>query len=100
MALEVLKKNDFENLIKNYKPDIVCVQELKMNSEIPNNYGYYAYYNFALSKGYSGSMILTKEKPLNVSYNLGLPQFDDEGRFIMLEYSNFYVISIYMPHGG
>ena len=100
MALEVLKKNNFEKLIKNYKPDIVCVQELKMNSEIPNNYGYYAYYNFALSKGYSGSMILTKEKPLNVSYNLGLPQFDDEGRFIMLEYSNFYVISIYMPHGG
>ena len=39
-------------------------------------------------------MILTKEKPLNVSYNLGLPQFDDEGRFIMLEYTDFYVISI------
>lgn len=45
-------------------------------------------------------MILTKEKPLNVSYNLGLPQFDDEGRFIMLEYSDFYVVSIYIPHGG
>lgn len=45
-------------------------------------------------------MILTKGKPLNVTYNLGLPQFDDEGRFIMLEYTDFYIINIYMPHGG
>lgn len=94
------KEHNFENLIKKYQPDIVCIQELKMNSEIPNNYGYYAYYNFALKKGYSGSMILTKGKPLNVTYNLGLPQFDDEGRFIMLEYTDFYIINIYMPHGG
>lgn len=94
------KEHNFENLIKEYKPDIVCLQELKMNDELPNNYGYYTYYNFALKKGYSGSIILTKEKPLNVTYNLGLEKFDDEGRFIMLEYKNFYIINIYVPHGG
>lgn len=44
------KEHNFENLIKNYQPDIICIQELKINSEIPNNYGYYAYYNFALKK--------------------------------------------------
>lgn len=41
------KEHNFENLIKNYQPDIVCIQGLKMNSEIPNNFGYYTYYNFA-----------------------------------------------------
>lgn len=43
---------------------------------------------------------MAKEKPLNVIYHLGLKQFDDEGRFIMLEYSTFFVINIYIPHGG
>lgn len=94
------KIHSFENLITNYQPDIICVQELKMNNEIPNNFGYYSYYNFALKKGYSGTMILTKEKPLSISYKLGLTRFDNEGRFIMLEYPQFFVINIYIPHGG
>lgn len=84
----------------NYKPDIVCLQELKMNSEIPNNFGYYFYYNFAQKKGYSGTLILTKEKPLNVTYQLGLAKFDKEGRFIMSEYPQFFIINIYVPHEG
>ena len=94
------KKQGIEKLIENYKPDIICIQELKMNNEISNTFGYFPYYNFANKKGYSGALILTKEKPIKVTYELDLPRFDEEGRFIMLEYSNYYVINIYMPHGG
>lgn len=94
------KNHHFESLIKKYKPDIICLQELKMNDKLPNDYGYYSYYNFAKKKGYSGTLTLTKEKTLKVTYKLGLRQFDEEGRFIMLEYPTFYIINIYIPHGG
>lgn len=94
------KNHSLENLINIHKPDIICLQEIKMNNEIPDNFGYYTYYNFAHKKGYSGTLILTKEKPLNTFYQLDLPRFDEEGRFIMLEYSNFFIINIYIPHGG
>lgn len=94
------KNHSFEKLMMDYQPDIVCLQELKMNSEIPNNFGYYSYYNFAKKRGYSGTLILTKEKPLDVTYQLGLARFDEEGRFIMLEYPQFFIINIYVPHGG
>lgn len=94
------KDQNLENLINKKHPDIICLQEIKMNEAIPNNYGYHCYYNFALKKGYSGTLIMTKKKPLNVIYNLGLERFDDEGRFIMLEYPNLYIINIYIPHGG
>lgn len=94
------KNQNLENLITSQNPDIICLQEIKMNDEIPNNFGYHCYYNFAQKKGYSGTLIMVKEKPLNVIYKLDLERFDDEGRFIMLEYSNFFIINIYIPHGG
>lgn len=89
-----------EKLIAKYQPDILCLQEIKMNSEIPDSFGYLSFYNFAQKRGYSGTLILTKKKPLHVTYQLDLEQFDDEGRFIMLEFKHFYVINIYIPHGG
>ena len=89
-----------KTLVTKYQPDIVCLQELKMNSEIPDSFGYVPFYNFAQKRGYSGTLILTKEEPLHVTYQLGLDQFDHEGRFIMLEFQHFYVINIYIPHGG
>lgn len=71
-----------------------------MNEEISDNYGYNCYYNFAEKKGYSGVMILTKKKPLKVIDKLGHDKFDREGRFLLLEYKDFIVINIYIPHGG
>lgn len=88
------------NMISTYKPDIICLQEIKTNEPLFNSYGYYAYYHFAKKKGYSGACILTKEKPLKEHYTLNLPQFDEEGRFILLEYQTFILINIYIPHGG
>lgn len=92
--------NHFTMLIKNYNPDIIAIQEIKMNEKIPNEFNYHSYYNFATKKGYSGTLILAKEKPLKVTTILNLDQFDQEGRFISLEYSNFFLINIYIPHGG
>ena len=94
------KDKNFQKLIAKYQPDIVCLQELKMNEEIPDCNGYSCFYHFAHKKGYSGTLILTKEKPLSVRYLLDLHPFDEEGRFLMLEYDKYYVINLYIPHGG
>ena len=94
------KTNSIEELIKKNRPDIICLQEIKMNEKASSEYNYHCYYNFAEKKGYSGVMILTKLKPLKVIYNLGLTRFDQEGRFIVLEYEEFFLINIYIPHGG
>ena len=88
-----------EVILKN-NPDIICFQEIKMNEEVINNYGYNTYYNFANKKGYSGTLILTKEKPLKAITKIGFDRFDSEGRFILLEYDKFVLINIYIPHGG
>lgn len=71
-----------------------------MNDKIINEYSYSCYYNFANKKGYSGVMVFTKEKPLNVQYKMGLDRLDQEGRFLLLEYNPFILINIYIPHGG
>ena len=94
------KLGSIKELITNNDPDIICLQEIKMNSPVINDYGYNCYYNFAKKKGYSGTMIFTKEKPISILYDLGLEKFDDEGRFILLEYNDFILINIYIPHGG
>ena len=94
------KKGNVEELMKKNVPDILCLQEIKMNTSINEEYGYHCYYNFAEKKGYSGTMIFTKEEPLHVEYELGLERFDQEGRFVLLEYEKFILINIYIPHGG
>jgi len=94
------KSNNMEMLIQNNNPDIICLQEIKMNDKVLNEYGYHCYYNFAEKKGYSGTMIFTKDQPLRIQYEIGLNRFDQEGRFILLEYDKFILINIYIPHGG
>jgi exodeoxyribonuclease-3 len=94
------KSGSMDELISKSKPDIICLQEIKMNNEIINNYDYNCYYNFALKKGYSGTMIFSKEKPINIINKIGLERFDEEGRFLLLEYNNFIIINLYIPHGG
>ena len=94
------KNNRIKELIDNNDPDIICLQEIKMNNEVEDNFGYNCYYNFANKKGYSGTMIFTKDKPINVVYDIGLERFDAEGRFVLLEYDKFFLINLYIPHGG
>lgn len=80
--------------------DIFCLQEIKLQEgQIDwNKEGYYAYWNYAEKKGYSGTAIFTKEKPLEVTYGLGIEEHDQEGRVITLEFPEYYLITVYTPN--
>jgi len=100
----VYRKNFFKWMRKT-NPDILCLQEIKAQKEqIPEELvkpkGYYAYFNFAERKGYSGVAIYTRRKPLKIEYKLGLKRFDQEGRILKLKYPDFTLINVYLPHGG
>ena len=88
---------DFFNKIE---ADIFAIQETKMQEgqlELILE-GYYQYWNSAEKKGYSGTAIFTKKKPINVSYGLGIEEHDKEGRVIALEFENFYFVNCYTPN--
>lgn len=88
---------DFFNLVD---ADIFCIQESKLQEgqidlELE---GYYQYWNYAEKKGYSGTAIFTKKKPLAVKYGLGIEEHDKEGRVITLEFEEFFMITVYTPN--
>ena len=80
--------------------DIFCLQETKLQEgQIDwKKEGYYAYWNYAEKKGYSGTAIFTKEEPLQVTYGLGIEEHDKEGRVITLEFPEYYLITVYTPN--
>ncbi len=80
--------------------DFFCIQETKMQpgqAEFSPE-GYYCYWNSAEKKGYSGTAVFTKYKPLNITYGIGVPEHDNEGRAITLEYESFYLLCVYTPN--
>ena len=80
--------------------DIFCIQETKMQegqAELKLE-EYYQYWNSAEKKGYSGTAIFTKVKPLNVFYGIGIEEHDKEGRVITLEFDKFYMVNVYTPN--
>jgi exodeoxyribonuclease-3 len=85
--------------IKNEKADIYCFQEVK-SEDVPFIEGYEVFNFPAKKKGYSGTLIYSKHKPISVSYGLGEKDFDDEGRVIALEFEHFYFIGVYFPHSA
>ena len=91
---------DFENQFKELDADFFCLQETKMQEGQLNLAfeGYESYWNYAEKKGYSGTAIYTKHKPLNVSYGMGVEEHDHEGRIITLEYDRFYLVTCYTPN--
>lgn len=90
----------FKDFFDAEQADFFCLQETKLQEGqidfAPE--GYYAYWNYAEKKGYSGTAIFTKRKPLTVTYGIGIEEHDHEGRVITLEYENFYVITVYTPN--
>jgi len=88
------------DFFKETDADIFCIQETKMQKEqatfdFP---GYLEYWNCAEKKGYSGTLILTKQKPVSVKYGIGIDQHDNEGRVITLEFEKFYMVNCYTPN--
>tara|TARA_B100001287_G_scaffold246532_1_gene224556 strand:+ start:2077 stop:2838 length:762 start_codon:yes stop_codon:yes gene_type:complete len=86
-------------------PDVICLQETKASVDqvktavAPLN-DYHVFANEAEKKGYSGTAILTKLKPISVFYGIGIEEHDNEGRVICLEYSDFYLVNVYVPNSG
>ncbi len=90
----------FRDVFKALDADFFCLQETKMQEgqlDIAFE-GYESYWNYAEKKGYSGTAIFTKHRPLSVAYGLGIEEHDHEGRVITLEYERFYVVTVYTPN--
>lgn len=93
-------KKGFLDYFKEVDADIFCLQETKLQEgqialELE---GYHQYWNYALKKGYSGTAIFTKEKPISVKYGVGELDEEPEGRIITLEYEKFYMVNVYTPN--
>lgn len=94
----------FEEFFKSIDADIFCIQETKMQEEqldmITRSIfdGYYTYFNSAIKKGYSGTAVFSKIKPLDVRYGIGIEEHDTEGRVITLEYDSFFFVCCYTPN--
>lgn len=90
----------FLDFFQEVDADIFCIQESKMQEgqlELELE-GYHQYWNYAEKKGYSGTAIFTKEKPLSVQYGIGIEEHDKEGRVITLEFDEFYMVTVYTPN--
>lgn len=100
-GLRAVLKKGFEDFFKEIDADIFCIQETKMQEGQIENFeleGYYQYWNSAIKKGYSGTAIFTKIKPIQATYGIGIEEHDQEGRVITLEYEKFYMVNIYTPN--
>ena len=99
-GLRACMTKGFYEFFKEVDADAFCLQETKLQEGqidfAPE--GYYSYWNYAEKKGYSGTAIFTKEKPLSVSYGIGIEEHDHEGRVITLEYDSYYLITVYTPN--
>ena len=91
---------EFEQQFKDLDADFFCLQETKMQAgQLDLNFpGYESYWNYADKKGYSGTAIYTKHKPLSVTYGIDIDEHDHEGRVITLEMEDFYLVTVYTPN--
>jgi exodeoxyribonuclease-3 len=98
----VAKKGLYEK-IEEMNPDVICFQETKAQDEqvaevLENLEGYYFYSNSAVKKGYSGTAIVSKTKPITVFPDIGIEHHDQEGRVLTAEYDDFYLVTVYTPN--
>ena len=104
-GIRAVAKKDFFADFKTMDADILCLQETKAQDDqvaetlVPLE-GYHIYSNSAIKKGYSGTAIISKTKPLNVTCDMGIAEYDTEGRVLCAEYDNFFVVNVYVPNSG
>lgn len=99
-GLRAVLKKGFDGIFSTLDADFFCLQETKLQAgqielSLP---GYEQYWCYAEKKGYSGTAIFTRHTPLSVSYGLGIPEHDTEGRAVTLEYADFYLVCVYTPN--
>jgi exodeoxyribonuclease-3 len=93
-------KNGFLEFVKRETPDIICIQETKVQDgqieiTLP---GYHQYWNYAQKKGYSGTAVFAQDEPIKVSYGMEIEKHDTEGRIITLEYPDYFLTTVYTPN--
>ena len=103
-GIRAVYKKSFAEWFKEANPDILCIQETKaweeqLGDEITKVPGYFSYWCQGEKKGYSGTAIYTKEKPISIERGFGVEEFDKEGRILIAEYEHFTLINIYYPNG-
>ena len=99
-GLRAVVGKGFVDIFNTLDADVFCLQETKLQAgqialELP---GYEQYWNYAQRKGYSGTAVFTRVKPLSVTCGLGIEEHDTEGRVITVEYDNFYLVNVYTPN--
>lgn len=99
-GLRAVYNKGFEEIFKKFDADVFCIQETKMQpGQLELNFdGYDMYLNSAVRKGYSGTAVFTRVKPISVSYGIGIERHDTEGRVITVEFENFYLVNCYTPN--
>ncbi|MAE85223.1 MAG: exodeoxyribonuclease III [Flammeovirgaceae bacterium] len=105
-GIRAILKKDFLQDIKEMDPDVLCLQETKAQEEdakiaLEALEGYHVYVNSSKArKGYSGTAIISKTEPLEVTYDMGIEEHDQEGRVITAEYEDFILVTVYTPNSG
>lgn len=99
-GLRACVQKGFLDFFQDIDADIFCIQESKLQAgQIDLDLeGYHQYWNYAEKKGYSGTAVFTKEKPVSVRYGIGMEEHDREGRVITLEFEDFYLVTVYTPN--
>jgi exodeoxyribonuclease III len=99
-GLRAVIKKGFLEYFNEVQADIFCLQEIKLSEgqlELSLD-GYQQWYNYAQKKGYSGTAIFSRIPPISVTYGLGNPEHDQEGRLITLEFDKFFLLTVYVPN--
>lgn len=101
-GIRAVLKKDFPQFLKTHDPDILCLQEVKARREQVEHAfdGYEVFWNAAERPGYSGTAVLTRIKPKDVTYGMGLKEHDTEGRIITLEFPEYFLVNVYTPNAG
>lgn len=104
-GIRAVLKKDFSSSLELLNPDIICFQETKAQCDqvkeaIGNLDDFHLVSNSAVKKGYSGTAILSKIKPLKVEYDIGIEEHDQEGRVIAAHYDDFVLVTVYTPNSG
>ncbi len=104
-GIRAIVKKNFVADMKQVNADVICLQETKATVEqvkeaVSELSDYEVYANEAERKGYSGTAILTKVKPISISYDMGIEEHDAEGRIICAEFQDYYLITVYVPNSG
>ncbi len=99
-GLRAVMKKGFEEFFKESDADIFCIQETKLQEgQIEfDPEGYYGYWNYAYKKGYSGTAVFTKKEPVSVSFGMGIPEHDMEGRMVTVETDGYFLVNVYTPN--